>query len=229
MPAGRRVSIRARRTANGRRPERRAVGRRRLDSGPARRGAERTIANDGRLGVCGSTRALVVRSRHRERRGGDRAPRPTCQLGRCGSTLVDDVERVERLRSRTRRPSRGRRASTRPEVGSVRRSSWRRARCCSPCGLRALSARRLDRSSTTRGHARAARGRDRPPPARARDRAAGRSSAAEVLDERWTRPEPPARVEEALAGRRIEAVGRRGKYLILELDDGVVAGRCTCG
>ena len=44
--------------------------------------------------------------------------------------------------------------------------------------------------------------------------------SAEILDERWTRPELPKRVEEALAGRRIEAVGRRGKYLIVELDDG---------
>ena len=44
--------------------------------------------------------------------------------------------------------------------------------------------------------------------------------SAEVLDERWTRPEPPAATEEALAGRRIEAVGRRGKYLIVRLDDG---------
>ena len=44
--------------------------------------------------------------------------------------------------------------------------------------------------------------------------------SAEILDERWTRPELPNRVEEALAGRRIEAVGRRGKYLIVELDDG---------
>ena len=44
--------------------------------------------------------------------------------------------------------------------------------------------------------------------------------SAEILDERWTRPEPPARTEEALAGRTIEAVGRRGKYLILRLDDG---------
>ena len=41
-----------------------------------------------------------------------------------------------------------------------------------------------------------------------------------MLDERWTRPELPAAVEEALAGRRIEAVGRRGKYLIVRLDDG---------
>jgi formamidopyrimidine-DNA glycosylase len=43
---------------------------------------------------------------------------------------------------------------------------------------------------------------------------------AEVLDERWSRPEPPRAVEAALAGRRIEAVGRRGKYLVVSLDDG---------
>jgi formamidopyrimidine-DNA glycosylase len=44
--------------------------------------------------------------------------------------------------------------------------------------------------------------------------------SAEVLDERWTRPELPAGVEEALGGRRIVAVDRRGKYLIVGLDDG---------
>ena len=50
---------------------------------------------------------------------------------------------------------------------------------------------------------------------------AGRTiEAAEVLDERWTRPELPRRVEKALAGRRIDAVGRRGKYLVVGLDDG---------
>src|SRR5215207_2534518 len=42
---------------------------------------------------------------------------------------------------------------------------------------------------------------------------------AEVLDERWTRPDPPRATEAALTGRRIEAVGRRGKYLIVALDD----------
>jgi formamidopyrimidine-DNA glycosylase len=47
-----------------------------------------------------------------------------------------------------------------------------------------------------------------------------RIERAEVLDERWTRPEPPAGVEAALAGRTVEAVGRRGKYLIASLDDG---------
>ena len=45
-----------------------------------------------------------------------------------------------------------------------------------------------------------------------------RIERAHVLDERWTRPAPPANVERALAGRRIGAVERRGKYLILRLD-----------
>lgn len=42
-----------------------------------------------------------------------------------------------------------------------------------------------------------------------------RIERAEVLDERWTRPEPPASVEGAIGGRLIESVGRRGKYLIV--------------
>ncbi|HEX6116932.1 MAG TPA: bifunctional DNA-formamidopyrimidine glycosylase/DNA-(apurinic or apyrimidinic site) lyase [Solirubrobacterales bacterium] len=40
----------------------------------------------------------------------------------------------------------------------------------------------------------------------------------EVHDERWTRPEDPSAVAAAVAGRRIEAVERRGKYLILRLE-----------
>jgi formamidopyrimidine-DNA glycosylase len=47
-----------------------------------------------------------------------------------------------------------------------------------------------------------------------------RIEAVEVLDERWTRPVPPAEVERALAGRRIEQVERRGKYLVLRLEGG---------
>ena len=47
-----------------------------------------------------------------------------------------------------------------------------------------------------------------------------RIEGAEVLDERWTRPDPPAAIEAGLTGRRIESVGRRGKYLLLGLDDG---------
>jgi formamidopyrimidine-DNA glycosylase len=39
-----------------------------------------------------------------------------------------------------------------------------------------------------------------------------------VLDERWTRPEPPRAVEAELKGRRIESVGRRGKYLVVGLE-----------
>ena len=47
-----------------------------------------------------------------------------------------------------------------------------------------------------------------------------RIEAMEVLDERLTRPEDPRTVERACAGRRIEAVERRGKYLMLRLDGG---------
>ncbi|MCO5327723.1 MAG: bifunctional DNA-formamidopyrimidine glycosylase/DNA-(apurinic or apyrimidinic site) lyase [Solirubrobacterales bacterium] len=44
--------------------------------------------------------------------------------------------------------------------------------------------------------------------------------ATEIHDERWTRPEPTAPVAAGLTGRVIEGVGRRGKYLLLGLDDG---------
>jgi len=44
---------------------------------------------------------------------------------------------------------------------------------------------------------------------------------ARILDERWTRPTPPADVERAIAGRTIESVERRGKYLLLRLEGGV--------
>src|SRR5215213_6216554 len=47
-----------------------------------------------------------------------------------------------------------------------------------------------------------------------------RIEALEVLDERWTRPVPAAEVESAVAGRTIETLGRRGKYLLLGLDGG---------
>src|SRR2546425_10351928 len=47
-----------------------------------------------------------------------------------------------------------------------------------------------------------------------------RIESAEVLDARWTRPAPPAEVERALAGRKIEQVERRGKYLVLRLEGG---------
>ena len=41
----------------------------------------------------------------------------------------------------------------------------------------------------------------------------------EVLDPRWTRPVDPGQVEARVGGRTIEALGRRGKYLLLELAD----------
>jgi formamidopyrimidine-DNA glycosylase len=44
---------------------------------------------------------------------------------------------------------------------------------------------------------------------------------ARVLDPRWCEPAPPEAVEDAVRGRRIERAGRRGKYLILSLEDDV--------
>ena len=43
----------------------------------------------------------------------------------------------------------------------------------------------------------------------------------EVLDARWCEPAAPPEVEEAVTGRRIERVGRRGKYLTVELSGDV--------
>ena len=43
----------------------------------------------------------------------------------------------------------------------------------------------------------------------------------EVLDERWCRPVAGAEVAAAVEGRRVEALARRGKYLIWELEDDV--------
>jgi formamidopyrimidine-DNA glycosylase len=43
--------------------------------------------------------------------------------------------------------------------------------------------------------------------------------AVDVLDERWCRPLAPAELEHAVRGRRVERLGRRGKYLVWELED----------
>jgi formamidopyrimidine-DNA glycosylase len=40
---------------------------------------------------------------------------------------------------------------------------------------------------------------------------------AQILDPRWTRPNPPAAVEAELAGAAVERIGRAGKYLIWSL------------
>jgi formamidopyrimidine-DNA glycosylase len=45
--------------------------------------------------------------------------------------------------------------------------------------------------------------------------------AIEVRDPRWSMPAPPQAVEDAVRGRRIERVWRRGKYLVLSLEDDV--------
>jgi formamidopyrimidine-DNA glycosylase len=43
----------------------------------------------------------------------------------------------------------------------------------------------------------------------------------EILDARWSRPLAPRELEDALVGRRIEGLGRRGKYLLWSLQDDV--------
>jgi formamidopyrimidine-DNA glycosylase len=43
----------------------------------------------------------------------------------------------------------------------------------------------------------------------------------EILDPRWSRPLAPSELEEALEGRRVERLGRRGKYLVWHLSDDV--------
>src|SRR5829696_8062987 len=48
-----------------------------------------------------------------------------------------------------------------------------------------------------------------------------RIEAVQVLDPRWSEPAPPDAIEDALRGRTIEHVGRRGKYLIVSLEDDV--------
>jgi formamidopyrimidine-DNA glycosylase len=46
-----------------------------------------------------------------------------------------------------------------------------------------------------------------------------RVEGVEVRDPRWCEPAPPEAIEDALRGRLIELVGRRGKYLVLSLED----------
>jgi formamidopyrimidine-DNA glycosylase len=43
----------------------------------------------------------------------------------------------------------------------------------------------------------------------------------EILDERWSRLLEPAELEDALRGRRIESLGRRGKYLVWSFNEDV--------
>ncbi len=43
----------------------------------------------------------------------------------------------------------------------------------------------------------------------------------EILDPRWSRPLAPAELEQALRGRRVERLGRRGKYLLWHLEGDV--------
>ncbi|HEY2282379.1 MAG TPA: bifunctional DNA-formamidopyrimidine glycosylase/DNA-(apurinic or apyrimidinic site) lyase [Solirubrobacteraceae bacterium] len=48
-----------------------------------------------------------------------------------------------------------------------------------------------------------------------------RLKRVEILDSRWTRPLAPEELSDAIVGRRIEKLGRRGKYLVWHLSDDV--------
>src|ERR687893_1458179 len=45
-----------------------------------------------------------------------------------------------------------------------------------------------------------------------------RLTRLDVIDARWTLPLAPERIVEAVQGRRVERLGRRGKYLVWELE-----------
>ncbi len=48
-----------------------------------------------------------------------------------------------------------------------------------------------------------------------------RLERVEILDPRWSRPLAPAELADALVGRRVERLDRRGKYLVWRLSDDV--------
>jgi formamidopyrimidine-DNA glycosylase len=48
-----------------------------------------------------------------------------------------------------------------------------------------------------------------------------RLERVQVLDGRWCDPAPPVEVEDALRGRVVERLSRRGKYLVFELEEDV--------
>ena len=48
-----------------------------------------------------------------------------------------------------------------------------------------------------------------------------RMRKVEIMDPRWSRPLAPEELAEAISGRRILSLGRRGKYLLWELEGDV--------
>jgi formamidopyrimidine-DNA glycosylase len=48
-----------------------------------------------------------------------------------------------------------------------------------------------------------------------------RLKRVEILDARWSRPLEPRELADALQGRRVEGLGRRGKYLVWDLEEDV--------
>ena len=60
-------------------------------------------------------------------------------------------------------------------------------------------------------------------------RGARRSRTLEILDPRWCGRSRPRRSRDAVEGRRVERLRRRGKYLDLRARGRVVPAACTCG
>jgi formamidopyrimidine-DNA glycosylase len=48
-----------------------------------------------------------------------------------------------------------------------------------------------------------------------------RLERVEILDARWSRPLAPRELADALEGRKVESLGRRGKYLVWDLEEDV--------
>ena len=97
-----------------------------------------------------------------------------------------------------------------------RPAAGRPARLCRVPRGELVRSRRAALDSVPWGHARASRGRDDPPPARAAGRGP-RARALEIADPRWCEPLPPEALVDALEGRRVERLGRRGKYLVWQV------------
>ncbi len=192
-----------------------------IDSGPAREGAEGRARTTAVWGLW-LDQAVVFAADTESVAAGDPTafPASVVQLEDDGGRgLVEgDAERVEdprtldplclRVRGQVRLRARSRPIPTRP-------SSWYGR----PPRAEPHTAPRCHRgrsSSTTRACPSCPRSR-RFAASSSRRSPAGRSSRSRSATSAGPGPAPPAEVERALAGRRIDAVDRRGKYLLLRL------------
>ena len=185
--------------------------------------------------VSGDDRAAEARLRRgRRRREHEAAPALQAEL---------DLQPRRRARRAPRTPRSaaaeaivGAAAATRACSGSTRRSTTRRSPAAPGAATtdrvlrrtlghvaRASSSAAIGRTAECQalGDARAARGRDDPPPPRARTSRAACWTRSRCSTRAGARPLAGDEVAAAVEGRRVEALARRGKYLIWELEDDV--------